>query len=153
MSEHWEPEDVALLSSLTRILHDDPPPRRVYEDARTAFAWRDLAAQIALLEFDSAVDDEGFARVRAGSGVRRLSFRHPACRLAVEVHRVEGRVVGRVEPAAHMDVEVRHLQGAIPAVVDDLGFFTCDGVPRGAISIRCRPSGRDPVIDTEWVTI
>jgi hypothetical protein len=153
MSDQWEPEDLVLLSSLTRILHDDPPPRRVHEDARAAFAWRDLAAQIALLEFDSAVDDEGLARVRAGSGIRRLNFHHRTIRLAVEVHRVEGRVVGRVEPAAQMSVEVRHLQGAIPAVVDDLGFFTCDGVPRGAISIRCRPAGPDSVIDTEWVTI
>ena len=66
MSDQWEAEDLVLLSSLTRILHDDPPPRRVHEDARAAFAWRDLAAQIALLEFDSAVDDEGLARVRAG---------------------------------------------------------------------------------------
>jgi hypothetical protein len=151
--ELWEQDDHELMAAVGRVLQRDPPPGHVLLDARAAFAWRDLAARIALLEFDSAVDDDGLARVRASSTVRRLTFRHEGLTVALEIHEVEGRVVGRLAPVESMRIELRHRRGTITAPVDELGFFACEAVPRGAISLRCTPVGDDVAIDTEWVTV
>jgi len=71
-------EDEQLLAELRSLVHrmGTTPPALVAA-AKAAFSWRSVAAAIAGLEFDSAVDGDDLARVRDGGPERRLRFRCP----------------------------------------------------------------------------
>jgi hypothetical protein len=132
---------------------DMEPPPDVILQARASFGWRDVSAQVARLEFDSAVDDDDLARVRTISAARRLSFRSEAFSLVLEVHEGPRRIVGRIEPSTPMIVELRQPTTESSVSPDEFGYFSFDGVSRGAVSLRCTLSAGGAAVDTEWVTL
>lgn len=153
----WEPDfDGALLRELAGVLsRAETVPPDVVRQAKAARAWRDISASIALLEYDSLVDDDDdLARVRAAGAERTLIFRvdETVIRLAV----LDGgrRLAGQLTPASFARVEVRQPGGVRRADVDSLGVFLVDGPLSGALSLRCTPAeaGRG-VVETEWVTV
>jgi hypothetical protein len=153
MGPTWTAPDDVLLESIARALQTDPVPFDVLRQARSSFAWRDLAAEIALLEFDSAIDDDGLVRVRALPSARRLYFRTGQLVVSLEVHQPQRKVVGRIEPAGSVTLELRHQGGSSVVDSDRYGYFAFDHLPPGAISLRWQPTGQDRVVETEWVTL
>jgi hypothetical protein len=127
----------------------------VIDDALAAFSWRSVAVSIAGLEFDSAVDDDGLARVRDAGSERRLRFCGDG--RVVEVVLIDNtrRLAGWIDPPLAGSVELRSSDGAtLSAPVNELGQFFFDSIRRGAISLRNIPAdAKLGEFETEWVTI
>jgi hypothetical protein len=141
------------LRSVRRRL--EPVPPAVVEQAMAAFAWRSVAASIAGLEFDSAVDDDELARVRDAGSERRLRFRGPGRVIEVVLVDNARRLAGRIEPPLAGSVMLRHSDGATStAPVNEHGQFFFDTLRRGAFSLRNVPADRAlSDFETEWVSI
>jgi hypothetical protein len=149
----WAASDDDLIGVLGHALRADPPPPDVLRQARASFAWRDLAAEIARLEFDSAIDDGGLARVRGVPRTRRLYFHGERSVVSLELHLPRRNIVGRIDPAEATSVELRSADGSWMTQSDERGYFAFDRAPSGAASLRWSPAGERQAIETEWVTL
>jgi hypothetical protein len=138
---------------LGHALRADPPPPDVLRQARASFAWRDLAAEIARLEFDSAIDDGGLARVRGVPRTRRLYFHGERSVVSLELHSPKRKIVGRIDPAEATAVELRFAGGSWMTRSDEHGYFAFERAPSGAASLRWSPAGASRAVETEWVTL
>lgn len=153
--EHEEDDACsALLERLKTIASFvEKPPADVIAAARSAFGWRTSDLELAELVYDSWLDDQALAGIRATGAPRRLTFEAPDLTLDVEVEVVEGgacQLVGQVLPARPGIVEVRHREHSLSVPVDRLGRFSVQQLPAGHISLRCRPEGA-ATVDTAWV--
>lgn len=148
-------DDAGLLRELAVAARRvEPVPAAVVQQARNAYAWRDISAVIARLEYDSLLDDDGLARVRSGPDDRTLVFRTPDTTVHVSVLDGGRRLMGQLAPSRYESVEVRQTGGTIAADVDRLGNFLVERVETGSFSLRCTPAGPgQPTLETEWVTI
>lgn len=155
MSDEWSPEARLLEEAIAVLRAAEPVPASVVAAGKAAFGWRSVVAAVADLVFDSAVDDDDLARVRAGISERHLRFRGRAVTAELSVIDDGRRLAGRLELPVPGWVLLRHPgQADLSAAVDSLGQFLFEGVPRGAVSVRAVPD--DPELDgfqTEWVTI
>lgn len=143
-----------LLARVGRVLSvAEPPPVDVVRQAKAAFAWRDISMGLAVLDYDSAVDDDGLARVRSGTRDRQLTFRGPLGTIEVSVLAGGQRLVGRVEPVGAGAVVLRQPSGTRTAAADRFGQFIFESIDRGPVSIRWQPEDSADGFDTEWVTV
>jgi hypothetical protein len=150
-------------SSESRLLQEviwvlrtaEPVPSSVVSAAEGAYAWRSVMAAVADLEFDSAVDHDDLARVRAGRTERRLRFRGVGGVAEMVVIDDGRRLAGRVEPAVPGAVFLRHPgHPDVAARMNELGQFLFENLPKGPISVRTAPADPGvPGFQTEWVTI
>lgn len=146
-------EDAKLLRRVGAMFdHLDPVPDAVTNAARSAFAWRDLDAQLAEL-----VDAEQLvgSTTRAHGEHRLLTFEAPGVTVAIEATEINGarKLIGQLVPsgAHHIALETAAQSGqALTAPVDHLGRFTLAAVPAGLIRLRCTLPGGAQVV-TEWV--
>ena len=131
----------------------DPSPPAVTSAAKAAFQWRTVDAELAELTYDSWMDDRELVGVRGRGGRRQLTFEAPG--LTVEVEVADGPapgLVGQLVPAHPGTVELRHDEGVLTLVVDDLGRFSAPHLPAGPLSLRCTADAASPV-ETEWVAV
>ncbi|HWE55217.1 MAG TPA: hypothetical protein VG435_06865 [Acidimicrobiales bacterium] len=151
----WSGEESLLAEAVAVLRRAEPVPAAVTSAARTAFGWRSVVAAVADLEFDSAVDDDDLARVRAGVAERRLRFRAPSGTAELTVIDAGRRLAGRFDPVIAGAVLLRHPGRAdVTRPIDALGQFYFEELPRGAVSIRAVPSDPEvPGFQTEWVTV
>jgi hypothetical protein len=151
------PEDEGLLRELRAAARRlDPPPASVLEAARASLTWRTIDAELAALEFDSAVDAAATA-VRSGERPRLLTFSAPGLSIEVEVSPIGPRrqLVGQLVPAQPARIDVRHAGGVTTAHADQLGRFGVDAVNAGPVSLRCHlgdVAASVPVV-TEWIPL
>jgi hypothetical protein len=151
------PEDEDLLRELRAAAgRFDPPPESVLEAARASFTWRTIDAELAALEFDSAVDLAATA-VRGGEGPRLLTFAAPGLSIEVEVSPVGSRrqLVGQLVPAQPARIDVRHAGGVTTVRADQLGRFDTDAISAGPVSLRCHlgDAPSSPPVVTEWIPL
>ena len=140
-------DDAVLEADLRRAtLVFDPPPARLREAAEAAFAIRAMDAELALLTFDSRA---AAGQVRTGSAqARLLTFTAGPIGVDVELRYEEGpSIIGRVDHAAEIAVEVRTPGGTVTVTTDALGRFRTGPLGKGPYSLRCH---LDPDIVTEW---
>jgi hypothetical protein len=143
------------LADLAR--HRDPVPGEVV-DAVTALAgqlppWRSVDDELAALVYDSELDLQSVAGVRAGRGSRRrLRFEAPELALEVEVSPSRPRqLVCQVMPPQPAALEVLTADGRLPEEIDDLGSFHVPRLAPGPVSLRCRPlAERGGPVATSW---
>jgi hypothetical protein len=142
--------DSMLLVRLGGLLDTvEPVPADVVLAARSAIAWRDLDAQLALLKADEGV------LVRGHGDQRLLTFEAPDLTIVVEVTEVgEGRkLVGQLVPAGPAEVSLQNARqpdDMLSAPVDSLGRFALPEIPSGHIRFRCAlPNGQKVV--TQWL--
>lgn len=123
-------------------------PDRLVEIGKSAFAFRDTAADIAALTQDSTA----LASTRAQrSAVRSLTF--VAGDIAIEVEVTRDALSGQVVPAHADRIEVLTPTGPLTDVaVDDIGWFTVRPAPTGPVRLRLRTT-EGTAIDTEWTTL
>ena len=146
-----------------RALFDrvDPVDPRLLEQARSAYTWRTVDAELAELSFDSLVDREVVAGVRyddaATLGPRMLGFGAvvEGEDVAIEVEISPGpdrpALVGQLLPPRPAAVEVQAGSGEVTAVAaDELGRFRVDPVPAGPLRLRVRHGDR--IVQTTWVS-
>lgn len=159
--------DDELLVELRALFTEiDAPDPVLFEQARMAFGWRTIDAELADLSYDSLADLEVMAGVRdgaaVGSGPRLLGFGTEtadgddglAVDVEISVERGRPILVGQLMPPAAATVSVQRF-GADPdaaAIVpaDDLGRFRIDPVPAGPVRLRIDLGGR--LIETSWVS-
>jgi hypothetical protein len=150
------PEDEDLLRELRAAARRfDPPPESVLEAARASFTWRTIDAELAALEFDSAVDLAATA-VRSGEGPRLLTFAAPGLNIEVQVSPAGSRrqLVGQLVPAQPARIDVRHAGGVTTVRADQLGRFDVDAISAGPVSLRCHlGDAPSPPIVTEWIPL
>lgn len=127
----------------------DTVPKRVVAAARASFAWRTVDDELAALVYDSADEAVALVGVRGGSA-RQLTFSSTDVTIELEVGAGSKGVVGQLMPAQAAALELRHQDGSVFLLADELGRFDIDRVPDGPVSLRCEPvsGGR---IATDWV--
>ncbi len=151
------PENEGLLQELRAAArHFDPPPDSVLEAARASLTWRTIDAELAALEFDSAVDLAATA-VRSSEGPRLLTFAAPGLNIEVEVSPIGPRrqLVGQLVPAQAARIDVRHAGGVTTVRADQLGRFGADAISAGPVSLRCHlgDAPSSPPVVTEWIPL
>lgn len=128
-----------------------PPPPHVVAAAHSAYTWRTIDAELALLAYDSA-DDVELAGVR-GDGPRLLSFAAEGLGIDVEVaHDPHHRsLTGEAVPAPERFELQRSGGDAIAIECDPAGRFRMDGVAPGPARFRVVIGRR--IVTTGWVAI
>ena len=152
MTESSPQSEDRVMSLLRRGLDEsDPVPIDIVDFARAALAWRSIDAELAELSYDSS-HEQTSAGVRTTATARMLSFETGDWLADLEYSAATGRLMGQVEPARIMTVEL-HLGGSVvAAAADELGRFVFDGVLPGPIALVFRLSD-DETVKTEWVVI
>jgi len=134
------------------VVSRDSVPPDVVAAAKASFAWRTVDDELADLVYDSA-DSRGIPVGVRGSSARQLTFERDE--LAVELEVAGGSppsFVGQVVPPQRVRIEIRHLDGSLFALTDDLGRFDVAAAPLGPVSLRFElESGRR--VATTWVRL
>jgi hypothetical protein len=139
-----------------RSLGLDPEPDRERGTAADLAkgAMRSVDDEAAHLIYDSELDSELVASVRAGSrNLRQLTFEAGDLVLELEVSSA-GHLMGQVVPPQSAVVELRHRDGTASVETDDLGCFQVTSMPEGPVSFRWRTTGPAvQAVATSWITL
>jgi hypothetical protein len=140
-------DDTELLDLLGQVLdRTDPVPPDAVAAARSA-DWATLDAELAELTFDSLLDERTVALRDDEGDVRSLAY--TAGDRTVELDLTAEEIVGRVEPAGDVPVEVVQGSGRRQVRVDDLGRFRA---PVGPGPVRLQLSLPGGPTTTPWIT-
>ena len=152
MSEFDKTREDELIAGLRRGLEaGDPVPSDVTAFAKAAFTWRDIDAELAELEFDSA-DEDVPTGVRSSATARMISFQVGQWMLDVEYDEANGRLMGAISPEATYSIEL-HTTGALfTTESDDAGRFEAEGIVSGPLGMVLRFT-EGPVVKTQWVVL
>ena len=155
----WDQDLLQELRSLFAVV--DPLDVDEFVQARCAYRWRPVGADLAELWYDSRVDGESCLSPRGTSAsapaVRLLSFvcrAHPEAVVEVEVE-VTGRggatvLSGQLRPERPAFVQLQSSIGeSVCVAADKRGSFRADRVPAGPVRILVRYPGR--TILTSWL--
>lgn len=150
----WDDEELfAELQHAIRARRDVPP--EFVEAAKSAFAWRNIDAELAQLTYDSTDSarrsDLAAATRSEPASIRALTFTSAAMTIELEV--TEDSVLGQVVPAQPATIELQRQAGPEPAIVaDEIGCFSIQPIPRGPFRLRCRAAAGIDVL-TSWITL
>lgn len=144
--------DEQLIAKLrTGLAAGDSVPSDVAEFAKAVFGWRLIDAELAELSFDSSTDET--AAVRSMMAARMITFEAGRWSIDIEYNETTERLLGQVDPAGRVTVELHYAGGAMESESDELGRFDFDDVLPGPISLVIRTSGDIEVIKTEWIVL
>jgi hypothetical protein len=145
-------EDEKLLATLRKGLADsDAVPSDVVEFAKAAFTWRDIDAELAELDFDSA-DEDVPSGVRSSTTLRMISFQAGQWMIDIEYDEAAGRLIGATSPPARYTVELHTSGASFTTESDDMGRFTAQSIARGPLGMVLRFT-RGQVVKTLWVVL
>jgi hypothetical protein len=150
-SRRW-PDDDELVADLGRATGSAPVPEPVLRAARAAFQRRRQGAAhvLARLEYDSVLDD-GFV-MRAGEPDDRRIVTFDSQTLSVEIELSTDRLVGQLVPPMPAEVELVSATATIGrTTADNMGCFSLERPPPGAVQFRCRVSAG--LVFTDWVLL
>jgi hypothetical protein len=133
------------------IARRDPVPQDVIRAAKASGAWRTADAELAMLLYDSVLDEE-FAGVRGG-GSRLMTFTSARVTVDIEISGRDRVVVGQVEGVDPAGVEICYAEGAVAVETDPSGHFSLPSGRSGPMSVRITDGRAGTVIRTEWVVI
>jgi hypothetical protein len=153
VSEHsTSRSDEDLIAALRAGLDEaDAVPGDVTAFAKAAFTWRDIDAELASLDFDSAESDQE-AGVRSSATARMISFQAGQWMIDIEYDEVAGRLLGVISPEASFRIDL-HTSGAFfTTESDQSGRFQAEGVSRGPLSMVLRFTDGQ-VVKTQWVVL
>lgn len=151
MTESTRPqEEESLLSLLRRGLdQSDASPADVIEFAKAALSWRNIDADLAQLSYDS-IDDS--TSVRGVATSRMLAFESGELTIDLEHEPLSGRLMGQLDPAGPMTIELHVLDTVSVTESDELGRFFFEGIQAGPFALVVRLEG-DEVVKTQWVIL
>lgn len=153
MSNSTDPRDEELIARLKAGLENsDPVPSDVTDFAKAALGWRDADAELAEIAFDST-EEGAMAAVRSSATARMISFEAGRWTIDIEYDESSRQLLGQVDPAGAVSIEIRYAGGVMTTESDDMGRFDFDEIPRGPMSLVVRVSGDLEVIKTEWTVL
>jgi hypothetical protein len=144
-------DDDALLAELGDAVRGaaQVPPGFVAA-GKAAFTWRNLDAELAQLQYDSATAPASTTTRSQTSRPRALTFSTDD--LAIELELTAEALLGQLVPAQRGEVQVQTRTGTTTTVqVDEVGWFAVRPVPAVMLRLRVEVAGHDPVL-TEWIT-
>lgn len=145
-------DDSKLLARLAGLAaRIDSVPAEVIAAARGSFTWRTVDLELAELMYDSAEERE-LVGVRSESDGRHLTFATGDLTVEMEIS-TSGALVGQIVPPQPAAIDIRHRSSTTVLAADHLGRFQSAGLPRGPMSMRCRPESGAPAITTDWLLI
>jgi hypothetical protein len=148
----WEDDD--LIAALQEALRArQAVPDEFVEAGKSAFAWRNIDAELARLTYDSVRDLELAVSVRTEEAtIRALTF--TSARLTIELEVTSDAVLGQVVPGQTATIIVQPGAAGTQAEVraDEIGCFTIQPIPAGAFRLQCRTDTGTEVL-TGWFTI
>jgi hypothetical protein len=152
LSEQSTSQDESLIAALRAGLdQSDPVPGDVTAFAKAAFTWRDIDAELASLDFDSAESGQDVG-VRSSATARMISFQAGQWMLDIEYDEIAGRLLGVSSPEAPFSIDL-HTSGAFFTTESDpSGRFQAEGVSRGPLSMVLRFLDGQ-VVKTQWVVL
>lgn len=127
------------------------------QNARNAYAWFDIDAQLAQLTYDSRHDRELEITLRSVStrsepaSIRALTF--TSARLTIELEVTADSLIGQIVPPRPGSLERESRSGETATIsIDEIGCFCIQPVPGGAFRLRCRTEDGVDVV-TSWFTL
>ena len=146
----WD-DDENLLTELAEALRGPGFIAEALLDAgKAAYTWRTVDAELTALAYDSALDDELFARVRSGGTMRTLVFDSPG--LSLEIEMTGEGIVGQLLPPGGGRVTIMTADGPFDqTVAEEIGCFTLRAPPPGPVRLDCRTD--EARLVTEWVCL
>jgi hypothetical protein len=151
MPDMWDDDQLlALLQDAMRESREVPPS--FTEAGRNAFAWRGIDAELAQLTYDSELDQDAAAGVRAeAASIRALTFTSP--HLTIELEVGENTLLGQLVPTGEGTIEVLTRAGVTALIrVDEVGCFPVSPIPASPFRLRCRSADGSSVV-TGWITL
>jgi hypothetical protein len=143
-------DDEHLLAELGRALDRlDGPPSDALATAKAAFDVGRADAELAELVFDSLADEGLVAMRHEVVEARSLEFVVRGHRVDIEL--LDDALLGQVDPAQRVHVELETLEERVHADADDLGRFRFDA-PRGLLRLHLTIDGDAAVVVTPWIT-
>jgi hypothetical protein len=146
-------DDEQLLALLKEALGDSQAvPPDFIAAGRNAYAWRGVDAELAQLSYDSELDQDAVAGVRAeAASIRALTFTSP--HLTIELEVGEDALLGQLVPTGEGTIEVQTRAGVTATIaVDEVGCFPISPIPPSPFRLRCRATGGASVV-TGWITL
>jgi hypothetical protein len=149
--ESWDDEQLLAALREARQAQRAVPPEFV-EAGRSAYAWRNIDAELARLTYDSTRDLERTPSLRSETAsIRALTFTSP--HLIIELEVSEESLLGQVIPAREGTIEIQTRAGAVAAVpVDKLGWFPIHPIPASPFRLQYRTTDGTDVV-TGWITL
>ena len=152
MSDSTSQHEDSLLSQLRRGLDEsDPAPGDLTDFAKAALSWQTIEADLAQLTYDS-IEDSNTATVRGVAIARMLAFESGGWTIDLEHDPVTGRLMGQIEPAGLVTIELHVLDTVLVADSNDQGRFFFEGIQSGPFALVIRFEG-DETVKTEWVIL
>ncbi len=150
MSELTNQQEENLLTLLrTGLDVSDPVPEDVTEFAKAALLWRNIDAELAELSYDSS---EERAAVRGVATARILAFESAEWMVDLEYDPFSGHLMGQIEPARHVMVELHVIGKVLRTESDNEGRFGFDGIYNGPVALVIRIED-EQVVKTEWIIL
>lgn len=136
-----------LLDELRRAFETlDPPPPKLLEAARAAFAFRDPDASLAELTAETSPAGAG---LRGTARLLTFAGENVTVELQVSPAGPVRVLTGRLSPARPAALRVRHSRGETHAEVDGSGHFTASGIPAGQMMLHFTLPDATTVV-TSW---
>lgn len=152
MSESTSQHEERLLSQLRRGLDEsDPAPADVTDFAKAALSWQTIDADLAQLTYDS-IEESNSATVRGVAVSRMLAFESGEWTIDLEHDPVTGHLIGQIEPAGVVTIELHVLDTVLVSDTDEQGRFSFQGIQSGPFALVIRFDG-DETVKTEWVIL
>jgi hypothetical protein len=149
--ERWDDEQLlAALKESLRAARAVPP--EFAEAGKSAYAWRNIDAELARLTYDSLCDLERASSLRSETAsIRALTF--TSARVIIELEVSEDSLLGQVIPAREGTIEIQTRGGAAGAVpVDRLGWFPIHPIPASPFRLRYHTADGTDVL-TGWINL
>jgi hypothetical protein len=141
--------DDELMALLTEALERaDPVLAHVMDNARAAFTWRTIDAELAELVFDSALHSSG---VRSEEVDRQVTFRSSNVEIEIMILGDRRRMVGQLVPPTTATIELIGAEGRQSSSTDGLGRFAFGQLHDGPARLVVVGSDGRPVVQTDWV--
>lgn len=140
-----------LMHLLTAGLRNaDPAPSDISDFAKAVYGWRSIDAELATMAFDSSAAG-ALSGVRSSVTTRMISFESDNWTVDIEFNAERGRLVGQVEPARRVHLELRTSKGTLEQEADEAGRFAFEGLTSGPVSLVLRLDGE--TVKTEWTVL
>ena len=151
MPERWDDEQLlAALKESLRARRAVPPG--FAEAGKSAYAWRNIDAELARMTCDSVRDIGRTPSLRSElASIRALTF--TSAHVIIELEVSEESLLGRVIPAREGTVEVQTRAGTAATVpVDKLGWFPIHPIPASPFRLQYHAADGIDVL-TAWITL
>ena len=148
--ESWADDDQLFAALKEALRAQQAVPPEFIEAGKSAYAWRNIDAELASLTYDSTRDLVPSVRSETAS-IRALTF--TSAHLTIELDVSGESLRGQVSPAREGTVEIQGHRGVVATVaVDKLGWFSIHPIPASPFRFQFRaPDGTDVL--TGWITL